>query len=314
MRKISEKRNKKGQQWLPVCGLLLLSLLWAVGWVRADLAPGSGAGLRLDPLCGEAVVLGLFAGPAAVVGAILKKRWPGRTSAMKALLVGVGLFVVPAVVGVLVQDRMDDSTRVALFSLTPLFAVIFEPHCGMDGAAEIRGGFVAAMIAIAGTFLVFPFELPHTYAAVGALLAVVVAAASVAAGNCLGVEIVQKRGACALTFGAVSAGSAAVLLGIAGLVDRRYGGSSAGLNAWAVSGVLALGLLFWLMRQMSAVQMTTRFLIAPLMANVMSLGLLRPHVEVQAWIGLLLIAGGAGWMVLAPRVSDNPDMTALGFR
>jgi drug/metabolite transporter (DMT)-like permease len=51
--------------------------------------------------------------------------------------------------------------------------------------------------------------------------------------------------------------------------------------------------------------MTTRFLIAPLMANLFGLILLRPHVEIRAWIGLLLVACGAGWLLLAPV--DEPE-------
>jgi len=294
--------------------LLLLSLLWAVGWVRADLAPpGALAGMKLSPLLNEAALLGAFAGLAAIAGVILKRRWPPGEISSKALLVGFGLFVVPAVLNALIQGRIDDTTRVALFSLTPLFAVIFEPHLGTDGglAKEIRGAFPAAMIAVAGTLLVFPFDLPRSYAAAGALLGVLFAAASVAAANCLGVEIVQRRASSSLTLAGVSTGSAALLLGIAGLFQLRSDRSSVALDAWAVSDVLAMGLLFWLMRRMSAVQMTTRFLIAPLMANLISLAYLRPHVQVQAWIGLLLIGAGAGWMVIARADSSESSPRML---
>src|SRR3569833_358939 len=149
---------------LSTCGLLLLSLLWAVGWVRADLAPGTRAGMELSPLWGEAALLGVFAVMAALAGKTLEKRWPtGRAMAI-SLLAGFGLFVVPAVLAVRAQERIDDATRVALFSLTPMFAVIFEPYLGIAGARETRGGFPAAMIAVAGTFLVFPLELPRSYA------------------------------------------------------------------------------------------------------------------------------------------------------
>ena len=315
MLKVAQERGGTGRKWLPIGGLVLLSLLWAVGWVRADLSPGSGAGLRLSPVWSEAVLLGLFAVPAAVVGAVLKKDWPGRIDSTKALLTGFGLFVVPAIVGVLVQEGIDEATRVALFSLTPLFAVTFQPHFGMgaDQAREIRGGFPAAMVAVAGSFLVFPFELPRTYAAAGSLLAVIAAAASVAAANCVGVGIVREQDICPLTFGVVSTGSAAMMLGLAGLIHGQHGNSPVVLNVSVVSDVLALALLFWLMRQMSAVQMTTRFLIAPLMANLIGLALLRPHVEVQAWIGLLLITGGAGWMLFAPPTGAS-NLTTLNAR
>jgi hypothetical protein len=155
------------------------------------------------------------------------------------------------------------------------------------------------MIAVAGTFLIFPFELPHSYASAGAILGVLVAAASVAAANCVGVGLVQQRGICRLTFAAVACGSASILLGITGSIGIVRRSSPISMDGWAVSDLVGLALLFWLMRRMSAVQMTTRFLIAPLLANLMTLALIRPHVEVQSWIGLLLIAQGAGWLVFA---------------
>jgi len=289
-----------GRKWLPVGGLLLLSLLWAMGWVRADLSPGAGAGLKLSPLWREAVLLGVFAGLATAAGAILRRRWPTGNADVRTLLTGFGLFVVPSVLSVLLQGRIDDTSRVAWFSLTPLFAVIFAPHLGMAGEREVRGGFSGAMAAVAGTFLVFPVELPHSYGSAFALLGVLLAAASVAAANCLAVEIVQSQNVCPLPFAAITTGAASILLGIAGLMAIHRSFSPLPFDAWAISDFLALVLLFWLMRKMSAVQMTTRFLIAPLLANLISIALLRPHLEIQAWIGLLLIAAGAGWMLFAP--------------
>jgi drug/metabolite transporter (DMT)-like permease len=295
--------------------LLLLSLLWAVGWVRADLEPAAAGSIKLSPLFSQAALLGVLAVVAAFRGVILKKGWPLGVDAFRTLLAGIGLFVVPSVLIVLVRERIDDTTRVALFSLTPLFAVVFEPHLGVEGgtAKEIRGGFAAAMIAVAGTFLVFPFELPRSYGAAAALLGIIAAAASVAGANSLGTAIVQERRISSITFAAMSAGSATVLLGIAGLIQSRSGGDSAALGAWAIPDLIALALLFWLMTHMSAAQMTTRFLIAPLMANLISLVLVRPHVEIQAWIGLCMIAGGSGWIVFEQpnRSTSNPKLFEL---
>lgn len=314
MTKVPEDPSRARRKWMPICGLLLLCLIWALGWVRADLSPGRGTGIRLNPLWSEAVLLGSFAVISGVAGAASKRRWPIRTEIGKAVVIGVGLFVVPAVLNTFIKERIEDTTRVALFSLTPLFAVIFERHLRTDEEqAETRGGFLASMAAVAGTFLVFPVELPQSYGSALAMLAVIVAAAAVALANCVGVETVQRRGVCSLTLAAMSAGSAAMLLGIAGLIALRIGTSTVALDAWAVSDVLALANLFWLMRQMSATQMTTRFLIAPLIANLISLALLRPHVQVLAWIGLLLIAAGSGWMLCAPKErGDTPITIGVG--
>lgn len=305
-----------GRKWLPMAGLMLLCLLWATGWVHADLFPGSTAGLKLSPLLSEAALLGLVAVLAAVAVLIGRRGWPAKGVACRAATVGVGLFVVPAVLTGLANGWMDDSTRVALFSLTPLFAVIFEPYigAGSEQTVEVHGGLLAALAAVAGTLLVFPVELPHAYASAFALLGLVGAAASVAAANCLGVRMIRQGSSSVLTFAAVGAGFAAMLLGIVGLFFSHNEAAAVRFNAWAAPDLFALALLFWLMRHLSATQMTTRFLIAPLLANLISLAFLRPHVQVQAWIGLLMIAAGAGWLVFAQGESDQARVTTLGAR
>jgi drug/metabolite transporter (DMT)-like permease len=293
---------------MPVGGLLLLSLLWAAGWLRADLSPGSRAGLKLSPLWSEAVLLGVFAAGSGVAAMVRRGRSQGWDAIRRAMLVGVGLFVAPAVLTALAAGWIEDSTRVAVFSLTPLFAVVFEPHIGMAAEQTVEnrgGGFLAAMIAVAGTFLVFPVELPGSYASGFALMGLVAAAAAVAAANCAAVREVRARGTSLLMFAAVVTGSAGCVLGAVGALLRKHAEAGAAVDSWAVLDLIALGLLFWLMRRMSAVQMTTRFLIAPLVANVVSLVLIRPHVEVQAWVGLLMIAQGAGWMVFASNETDR---------
>ena len=59
------------------------------------------------------------------------------------------------------------------------------------------------------------------------------------------------------------------------------------------------------MRRMTAVRMTTRFLIAPLLANLIGLAFLRPGVQLRGWLGLSLIALGSGWLLLAPKMSRS---------
>jgi hypothetical protein len=113
MLKDSGDRARLGRKWPPIGGLVLLSLLWAVGWVRADLSPGSDARLRLTPLWGETALLGVFARLAGVAALVRNRPWSGWRVARTAVLVGFGLFVAPAVVVTLASGWIDDSTRVS---------------------------------------------------------------------------------------------------------------------------------------------------------------------------------------------------------
>jgi drug/metabolite transporter (DMT)-like permease len=301
MLKVAQERGGTGRNWLPICGLLLLSLLWAVGWVRADLQPGASARWSLTPMMNQAFLLGSLALAASAAALVRRAEWVAKDVAGRAALVGIGLFAIPAVLTSVAKGRMDDAARVALFALTPLFAVIFEPYFGMEAGEtlEDRRGLLAAMSAIAGTFLLFPVELPHSYGPAFAMFGVVATAALIAAANCAAVRL-ARQSISNLTFTATASGFAALTLGILALAFRQPASSRVPFDAWAIPDWVALVLLFWLMRRMSAAQMTTRFLISPLVANVMSLVLLRPNVGIQSWVGLSLIAAGAGWLLFVP--------------
>lgn len=302
---------ESGQRAAPVGALLLLCLIWAADSLRADLLPGSGSGVGLPTLARGAALLGLLAVLAGLAALIRKAQWPrGKTLAV-AILVGLGLFVVPALLIEWSKGWIGDSTRVALFSITPVFAVVLEPYLGNASAPGQRGGLAAALAAVVGTLLVFPVEIPHSAPEGLAICGLLASAAVVAAANCAGVKACQQTGGRMLSFTAVAAGCAALCLGAVGAVLQS---SAVRFDAWAAADLVALGLLFWLMGRMSAARMTTRFVIAPLLANLIGLVFLRPHVQVQAWIGLALIAVGSGWLLLAPR--DNPDVpgSPLGLR
>jgi drug/metabolite transporter (DMT)-like permease len=294
-----------GRKLLPIGGLLLMCLIWAAGWIRADFGPRTSGRLSLTPMMEQALLLGLFAFAARLAALVRRARWRARDLGWEVVLVGVGLFVVPAVLTSFAKERIGDETRVVLFSLTPLFAVIFEPYLGIGAgeAVENRGGILAAMIAIAGTFLVFPVELPRSYGAALVMLGVLVAAASIAAANCAAVRLVRRSESVAM-FATIAAGSAGLVISFLALAFGRDQARSVPFDAWSIVDLFALTLLFWLMRRMSAAQMTTRFLIAPLIANVISLGLLRPHVQIQSWAGLVMIAAGSGWLLLASEESS----------
>jgi len=286
---------------VPAGALMLLCLLWAVASLRSDLLPGSLPQSDSSPLVNQASILAVFAIVAAATAFLRKANWPRGRSLLGAALIGVGLLALPAFLVELAKGLVDNSTRVALFSLVPVFAVVLEPYLGSASQTPQRGGLAAALVAVAGTALIFPLDLPRASASAAAFGGVMIAVASVAAANCTAVKIAQSQTTLSLFgFASIAAGSAAILLTIAGLSIEPHAWPVAHINAWAIPDLLALVLLFWLLRRMSAVRMTTRFLIAPLMANLIALTFLRPGVQFRAWLGLLLIALGSGWLLLPP--------------
>ncbi len=229
------------------------------------------------------------------------------------ILAGIGLFAVPSVLIEVANGNIDDVARVALFSLIPVFAVVFEPYLGSGSTSQQRGGLAASLIAVCGTLLVFPLDVPRSPAAAFAYCGILAAGVSVAAANCLFVRLVcEQTAGSVLSFATIAAGSAAVALGLSSPFFDRHPWSSPRVDPWTALDLLSLVLLFWLMRRMTAVRMTTRFLIAPLMANLVGLAFLRPGVQGRGWLGLSLIAVGSGWLLLGPE--GEPEETGSPLR
>jgi drug/metabolite transporter (DMT)-like permease len=297
----------------PLLALLLLCLLWACASLRSDLLPGSISTANSSSLMTEAILLGLFAAIAAIAALAYKASWPRGRTLGAMVVAGLGLFAVPSVLIQIASGGMDESTRVALFSLAPVFALVFEPYLGSVSSSRQRGALMASLLAVAGTLLVFPLDLPRSTGAVAAFCGAIAAVALLAAANCTAVRMASEQPApSTLSFATVAAGSAAIALVLLGSVFEHHARNPSLPDPWIALDLLALALLFWLMRRMTAVRMTTRFLLAPLLANLIGLAFLRPEVQPRGWLGLSLIAAGAGWLVFGPE--DEPEETGSPLR
>ena len=142
----------------------------------------------------------------------------------------------------------------------------------------------------------------------------VLATACAAAGNCWCVRAASESpGESVVPVAAIASATAAMGLAVTSFLAERHAWNweqlGPGLVASGVVELPGLVLLFWLMGRMTATRMSTRFLIAPLMANIAGLILLRANVSVRDGLGLLLIALGAGWLLFAKE--DEPGVSGL---
>ncbi|MGB6193264.1 MAG: hypothetical protein WBF42_12425, partial [Terracidiphilus sp.] len=137
-----------------------------------------------------------------------------------------------------------------------------------------------------------------------------------AVANCRAVLLAEKAQTMAPAI-AIASGTAAVGFAVASALTEHAAWRASGVEmGWIiVPTTLATLLLFWLMRRMNAAAMTTRYVIAPLIANLIGLALLRPTVSLRAGLGLALIAAGAGSLLLArngkPENIDAPQTLHL---
>jgi drug/metabolite transporter (DMT)-like permease len=299
--------------------LLLLSLLWASSVWKSELTPGLVPGPipRYERQALPFLVLALVATPIALRP---KRKRPRRSQVWKSILVGLGLFVLPGWLVFLSNGWVPQLARTALFTLVPVFTLVFEPHIGDPSGAPSRGGLAAALAAIAGTLLVFPVTIPATLEVAGAYLALILAAACIAAANCLGVAIatpLRRESTFPIAAMAAIAGTTAAITQAAAsaLMEEpilKWETVAPELFWSAVIEAPALMLLFWLMPRLSATKMATRYVLAPLLAILIGAELLRSaqDLHLRTWLGLALMALGSAWLLFAPE----SEVVAAGLR
>jgi hypothetical protein len=300
-----------------IAALLLLCLLWACDALRVDLLPSLQE--TAPYLQRQVLPLVLLSISAAAIAIARGAIW--RCVISDSVWIGLGLFAVPAGLVYWADAWIHGLSRIALFTLTLVFAVVFEPYLGLASAQRQRGGLLAALVAVAGALLVFPVATPDSLQSAAALTAVVIAAASVAAATCHGT-------AKAAVWDGNAAGSLAAMASIAGAAAALTLAVASALleppawrwNAlapellWSASVELpALLLLFWLMPRISAPRMTTRYVLGPLLALLAGIVAEQAGRAVRSltWLGLALMALGASWILFAPKDESNRSILSL---
>lgn len=317
-----ETLRRRSARAAPAAALLLLCLLWACSVLRVDLLTGLTS--SLPSLERQAIALALFAAAAGMIASIRmirRSQWPSGRQFWVPVLIGFGLFVVPAVLVQVAVGWVTPLSRAALFTLVPLFAVVFEPYLGESAERQLRAGrgsLLAALAAVVGAMCVFPVQIPQSVEAGAAFCAVILATACVAWTNCRAVPAAADLPEDSIAaFAAVGSGAAALGLGVASLLLERvvWNRQAIALELfWSVAvEAPALWLLFWLMPRMSAARMATRYVLAPLLAILIGMGLLRSGGEIRAqtWLGLGLMAAGAGRLLFASATGDDSKALSL---
>jgi hypothetical protein len=315
----------------PIAALLVLCLLWACAALRVDILPGLlETAPYLERQVLPLVLLSIAAGSIAIARRAIRRRSiPGSSSpgfpisstlARASVWIGLGLFTVPAMLVFFADTWISGLARTALFTLTPVFAVVFEPYLGSPSARQ-RAGLLASLIAVAGSLLVFPVVIPNSLQSAAAFAAVVTAAASVAAANCHGTAKAASldrdaTGQLAATTAIAGATGALTLAAASAFLEHpvsRWSTLAPELVWSAAIELPALLLLFWLMPRISAPRMATRYVWAPLLAILF--GIVLEHaaraVQPRTWLGLMLMATGAGWMLFAPHEESSLSILSL---
>lgn len=301
---------------VPLAAFLLLCLLGALGPLRNELAP-SASPSAFPPWLLPAWPY-LLAALLAATYALLRRLARLPTSRVyAAVCIGLGLFVVPTVVLLVVQSWIDPFTQVILLALTPVFTIVLEPHIA-PSFAQPRHALVASIGAASGLLLIFPFQLPGTTAAAAAWLVVLLTVCIVAAAYCRAVQLASQLSQKSSTpLAAIACAVSAGAFVLTGIVVQTLHLPLAALRAgflWsALVDTPGLLLLFWLLPRLSASRLTTRFILSPFFSSLVALCLLRPTVTARDVAGLLFAGAGSAWLLLASASGPHASSSTLGL-
>jgi drug/metabolite transporter (DMT)-like permease len=314
MRLRSTVRERTGLP--PALGLLLISGLWAISSLSSDLLPRLSEE-SLSPSLRQAVLFAVFTSISAAVAVARGLKFPRGRLALACCAIGLGLFVLPSALASLAQDTISALDRVAVFSLTPVFAVVLQPYLQDGPPARGKAALAGSLCAVAGILFVFPLDLPRSVHAIAALFALGAAALGIAATNCFAVRLARSCADGSILPMAAQAGAfSAVCFAIAGVITHpaagRWNVLQPGLLVPFAVDLPALFLLFWLMRHLAASRMTARFLLAPLFTILAGIALQPGSPPERAWLGMALLAAGAGWLVFAP--AEESEGSELNLR
>lgn len=252
----------------------------------------------------QAITYALFALIAAIYAVLQQAKRPNRRGVLVWAGIGLLMFAAPAVLVAVTHGWVSQLERVAIFSLVPVFAVVLEPHVGA-APSQSNGALVASLIAVAGALAIFPLAVPGSPTSLAAVLIVVSASCCAALGNCVAVRLAASMHEVSLaSIAGVAGAAAAAAFVVAGAFTERAQWQipqNAVQIAWlVVIDLPALLLLFWLLRRMSAVRMTTRFLLAPWLTVLAGIALEQPAITLRMVLGVVLLGAGAGWLLFAP--------------
>jgi drug/metabolite transporter (DMT)-like permease len=159
--------------------------------------------------------------------------------------------------------------------------------------------------------------LPESVSAFAAFVAIVGAAICVAGATCYGISAARYFGD--VSFAAVT--SIAGLCGAAGLFSMSLVFEK---TLWTITtvnpkslGLIALDvvplvILFLIMGQLTAVQVSTRFVLAPVLAILIGGLLTRSPLSYRTCFGLALMAGSSVWLLASREQATEENGLSIG--
>jgi drug/metabolite transporter (DMT)-like permease len=247
----------------------------------------------------------------AVIGTVLgglRGRGSGWNQRGRVGVASVLFFAIPAVMISRAREYAPETSVAVMFAMAPVVVVLV-----WGAVTQVDSGMrrlIPALMGLAGVLLVLPFELPVSSGGWAALVEIVVAMVLVSGAGVWLYGLLRRLGTAeALVLVGIS--NAAFLhawCSVTGSFDSRWREIAGG---WWLSLATAMvaGLTVWLLRRMEPVRLSARFLVIPLITILEGAVLLRPELTARTVVGVVLLAGGAWYLLTAKQRVDEEVLT-----
>jgi hypothetical protein len=209
---------------------------------------------------------------------------------------GVGFFGLPMVVVEVVRGSVGEISRSALFAMVPVVVVLV--IATGDAAGDAMRMLVPALMGLGGLWLLLPLDFSTSVR--GLLMLGLVGATVVVVGVCsVWLYRMLRSVGLASAIAVVCLANSAFLLGCSGVRGELvWRGVASAASLSTLVDAVEVVLIVWLLREMPPVPILESY------------GLVRPEWTVRMGFGTILLAGGAGMLLLLKDV-DNDRVLSL---
>jgi drug/metabolite transporter (DMT)-like permease len=213
----------------------------------------------------------------------------------------VGFFGVPVVVAEYARGSVPAISRSALFAMTPVVVVMMVASSDAEGEARgARRFLLPALVGLGGLLLLLPLEFSGSVR--GRIMLAVICAAVVLVGLASVWLFRLLRGmTLADAVAIVGLTNAVFFLAWSAVREEfvwRWGELVSVASISSLLDVVEVLLIVRLLREMQPVRFAARYLFIPLVTVLESYVLMRPEVTVRMVSGTVLLAVGAGMLLL----------------
>jgi hypothetical protein len=296
-------------RWSLWVAFAALCILAGTSWVIPEMM-GEG----LPPLERQGVLFGVI-GLCALVVAVRRVRLQSVGKVyVRVALAAVGIFGVSDVVAEYSRRSVPSYSRSALYAMVPV-VVVMAVAASVTGGSEERGArrlLVPALAGLGGLLLLLPLQFSGTV--LGWLMLSFVCVAVVLTGLA-SVWMYRLLRECDLAMAIAVAGlaNATFLLVWSGIREEmvwRWSGLASVVSLASLVDIVEVLLILWLFGKMLPTRFAARYLMIPLLTVLEGLILERPEVTVRIACGTLLLAAGAGLLLLL-KVGEEETVLSL---